>query len=125
MISHVSLGTKDLARSGMFYDAIFAPLGIVRMAGTKPGEIAYGPQGAGLFWLYEVAALDRLASPGTHVAFAAASSEQVHSAAEAAKNLGAPFTRDPGHHPDIAADYYGTIFLDPDGHKLEIVFEQS
>ena len=26
-----------------------------------------------------------------------------------------------GLHPDIAADYYGAVLLDPDGNKLEIV----
>ena len=60
---------------------------------------------------------------GTHVAFQARSREQLHEAAEAAAGAGSTFTRQPGPHPDIALDYYGAVFLDPDGHKLEIVVE--
>jgi hypothetical protein len=31
MIDHLSLGVSDLARSGMFYDAVLAPLGYERL----------------------------------------------------------------------------------------------
>ena len=34
---------------------------------------------------------------------------------------GATVVRAAGAHPDIAPDYYGAVFLDPDGNKLEIV----
>jgi len=125
MISHMSLGIRDVATSTPFYDSILGPLGYSRRADTKPGEISYGPPGAALFWLYETPAAGQLASPGTHVAFRAASRDSLHLAAHAAKGFGAPFTREPGPHPDIAADYYGAIFLDPDGHKLEIVVEAA
>ena len=121
MISHCSLGVSDGAASAAFYDALFGQLGFQRLAGTKAGEYAWGPAGSGLFWLYAVGDKERLASPGTHVAFQAASREVVHKAAEAARALGATFTREPGEHPDIATDYYGAILLDPDGHKIEIV----
>jgi catechol 2,3-dioxygenase-like lactoylglutathione lyase family enzyme len=125
MISHMSLGISEVAKSATFYDAIMEPLGYSRMADTKPGEIAYGPPGAALFWLYEMPAASQLASTGTHVAFRATSRDSFHQAAEAARELGVTFTREPGPHPDIAADYYGAVFLDPDGHKLEIVVEAA
>lgn len=125
MLSHVSLGVKDLVASTAFYDAVLRPLGYPRIAGTKPGEVAYGPAGAGLFWLYEIAGAGELASPGTHIAFRAAARDAVHDAARSARALGSAFSRDPGPHPDISEDYYGAIFLDPDGHKLEIVVEAA
>lgn len=125
MISHVSLGVVDLGRSGSFYDTVFGPLGYVRYAETKPSELAYGPPGEALFWLYEVVPANDLASPGTHIAFQAANRDAVHEATSAAKHLGSQFTREPGAHPDIAPDYYGAVFFDPDGHKLEIVVEAS
>jgi catechol 2,3-dioxygenase-like lactoylglutathione lyase family enzyme len=121
----MSLGIREVAKSAPFYDAILVPLGYSRVAETKPGEIAYGPPGAALFWLYETPAATQLAGPGTHVAFRAASRDDLHQAAQAAKAFGAAFTREPGPHPDIAADYYGAVFLDPDGHKLEIVVEAA
>ena len=124
MISHCSLGVRDACVSASFYDAVFTPLGFARLAGTKPGELAWGPPGAGIFWLYVMGnEAERLASPGTHVAFSAPSREAVHAAAEGARAVGASFSREPGEHPDIAADYYGAILLDPDGHKIEIVVE--
>ena len=123
MISHLSLGVRDVGASASFYDALFAPLGFERLAKTRIGELAWGPAGQGLFWLYETALEERLASPGTHVAFRARSRQAVQAAAEATRALGATFTREPGPHPDIAPDYYGAILLDPDGHKLELVVE--
>ena len=123
MLSHCSLGAADLAASADFYDAFFAPLGYVRLADTRDNELAYGPPGEGHFWLYAADAAERLASPGTHVAFRAATQNAVHAAADAARARGATFTREPGPHPDIAPDYYGAILLGPDGHKVEIVVE--
>ncbi len=125
MISHMSLGVRDFARSGPFYDAVMEPLGYPRASGTKAGELAYGPAGSGVFWLYETPGDGPLASPGTHVAFRVETKDGVHRAAEAAKGFGSTFTREPGPHPDLAPDYYGAIFLDPDGHKLELVVEPA
>ncbi|HUP66630.1 MAG TPA: VOC family protein [Sphingomicrobium sp.] len=123
MISHLSLGVRDLGRSGTFYDAVLAPLGCSRSAGTKMGELAFGPAGQEIFWLYEVADEGRLSSPGTHVALQVADREALHSAADAASEAGCTFTRQAGRHADIGPEYYGAIFLDPDGHKIELVVE--
>ena len=123
MFDHLSVGVRDLSAARAFYDAFFAPLGYVRLAGTKANELAYGPPGEGHFWLYAGDGGERLASPGTHVAFRAPTQDAVHSAADAARARGATFTREPGPHPDIAPDYYGAILLGPDGHKLEVVVE--
>ena len=123
MISHVSLGVRDLARSGRFYDAVLTPLGSSRSPAPQPGELAYGPRGEGIFWLYEIPGEGPLASQGTHFAFTASDRDALHAAAEAARADGREFTREPGLHPDIGPDYYGAIFLDPDGHKIELVVE--
>jgi len=123
MISHVSLGVRDLARAGRFYDAVFGALGSSRSAATQPGELAYGPDGQGVFWLYEVAGDGPLGSQGTHFAFAAPDRDALHAAADGARADGCTFTREPGAHLDISADYYGAIFFDPDGHKIELVVE--
>jgi catechol 2,3-dioxygenase-like lactoylglutathione lyase family enzyme len=123
MISHLSLGSADLAKSTRFYDSVLEPLGFGRFDGAKAGEAAYGPSGTGVFWLYQVEQSAGLAGPGSHVAFQAASREQLHKAAKAAADAGSKFTREPGPHSDIAPDYYGAIFFDPDGHKLEVVVE--
>jgi catechol 2,3-dioxygenase-like lactoylglutathione lyase family enzyme len=125
MISHVSLGVREFAKSAPFYDAILDPLGYPRVADTKPNELAYGPPGAALFWLYETPGEGSLASAGMHIAFQVATREHLHRAATAAKEFGSAFAREPGAHPDIAPDYYGAAFFDPDGHKLELVVEPA
>ena len=120
MFDHLSLGVSDLEASGRFYDALFAPLGAAKSL-EKPGEIAYGPGGeTSLFWLYPVEG-DRISGLGTHIAFTADSRDAVNRAFEAAVAHGATVVRAAGPHPDIAPDYYGTVLLDPDGNKLEIV----
>ena len=87
MISHVSLGVREFAKSAPFYDAILDPLGYPRVADTKPNELAYGPPGAALFWLYETPGEGSLASAGMHIAFQVATREHLHRAATAAKEL--------------------------------------
>jgi catechol 2,3-dioxygenase-like lactoylglutathione lyase family enzyme len=123
MISHLSLGVSDLGRSGEFYDAMLAPLGCSRSAAAKSGELAFGPEGQGIFWLYEIAGDGPLGSPGTHVAFQVADRDALHLATDAVAEHGCTFTREPGPHPDIGPDYYGAVLLDPDGHKIELVVE--
>ena len=123
MISHLSLGVRDLGRSSEFYDAILTPLGCSSSAAAKSGELAFGPEGKGIFWLYEIAGDGPLGSPGTHVAFRVADRDTLHSATAAAAEHGCTFTREAGAHPDIGPDYYGAVFLDPDGHKIELVVE--
>jgi catechol 2,3-dioxygenase-like lactoylglutathione lyase family enzyme len=123
MISHLSLGVRDLGRSGDFYDAVLTPLGCSRSPGMQPSELAYSPDGQGIFWLYEVAGEGPLGTQGSHLAFAVADREALHADADAARSGGGTFTRDAGPHPDIGPEYYGAIFLDPDGHKIELVVE--
>ena len=123
MISHVSLGVRDLDRSGKFYDSVLAPLGCCRSPATEANELAYGPGGQGVFWLYEIAGDGPLGSPGTHVAFQVANRNALHASAGEARTAGCTFTREAGPHSDIGPDYYGAIFLDPDDHKIELVVE--
>lgn len=119
MFDHLSLGVRDLTAAGAFYDALFAPLGHAKTHADE-NELAYGPEGARLFWLYPVGG-DRIAGLGAHIAFRAESSAAVDAAYDAALAQGATTVRAAGPHPDIAPDYYGAVVLDPDGNKIEIV----
>lgn len=124
MIDHVSLGVRKLDRARRFYDALLAPLGHAVSRETE-AELAYGPGGeAGSFYLYPVTK-GRVAGVGAHVAFRAASRSAVNEAHAAATGQGAVSLRPAGSHPDISPDYYGTVLLDPDGNKLEIVLADS
>ena len=123
MLGHVSFGVADLERAAAFYDAVLAPLGYVRVWSNERGA-GFGELGGN----------DRLAlfargadaSPpgaGFHLAFDAPDPSAVdafHAAALAAggKDAGAP-----GLRPRYGPTYYAAFVLDPDGHKLEAVWQ--
>lgn len=121
ILSHVSLGTDDYPRARAFYDAVLGTLGIGCVM-ELPGGAAYGrafPE----FWVQtphdggkaEVA-------NGVHVAFLAASREQVDAFHARAVALGADDDGAPGPRPHYGEPYYGCFVRDPQGHKIEAMF---
>jgi catechol 2,3-dioxygenase-like lactoylglutathione lyase family enzyme len=120
-LSHVSLGTDDLARATAFYDRVLAAVGCRRVA-AEPGAVAYGrayPE----FWVQTPIDGRRAGvGNGTHVAFLARSREEVHAFFDAACAAGAVPEGAPGPRPHYGAPYYGCFVRDPDGHKIEAAF---
>jgi catechol 2,3-dioxygenase-like lactoylglutathione lyase family enzyme len=122
MFDHLSIGVRDLDAAARFYDAVLQPLGHAK-AWAQPTELAYGPKGESrLFWLYPVSG-EQVAGLGAHIAFAGDSKAAVDAVFAAAMANGASALRAAGPHPDIAPDYYGLVVLDPDGNKIEVVFD--
>jgi catechol 2,3-dioxygenase-like lactoylglutathione lyase family enzyme len=119
MFDHMSIGVRDLAVAGRFYDALLQPLGHA-MTWQQEREVAYGSAGARDFWLYPVDG-SQVAGLGVHIAFRAETRAAVDAAYDAAIEHGAQTLRAAGLHPDIGPDYYGAIVLDLDGNKIEIV----
>jgi catechol 2,3-dioxygenase-like lactoylglutathione lyase family enzyme len=119
MFDHLSVGVRNLSAARTFYDAFFAPLGCANTLAAE-AELAYGPGADRSFYLYPVKG-DQVAGLGTHIAFSADSQAAVDAAYAAAVAHGAAVVRAAGRHPDISADYYGAVLLDPDGNKLEVV----
>ena len=122
MFSHVTVGTDDLARAMVFYDAALAPLGLSRvMTRVGYGFAGYGPEG-GKSSFFLCRPFDGGAASvgnGTHIAFLAPSRAGVtafHAAALAAggKDEGAP-----GPRPDYHEHYWGAYVRDLDGNKLQ------
>jgi catechol 2,3-dioxygenase-like lactoylglutathione lyase family enzyme len=118
MIDHVSIGVRDLAVAGRFYDAALAPLGY-RCLYEGDGSRGYGREHPA-FW---VSAAERPvpADPhsGLHVCFIApnrASVDGFHAAAlgHAGQDNGAP-----GPRPDYGPNYYAAFVVDPDGYRIE------
>jgi catechol 2,3-dioxygenase-like lactoylglutathione lyase family enzyme len=125
MISHLSLGTRDLDRAQAFYDAALGALGYARVwrADTAVG---YGVPGGD----DKLAIKDRSAEPGPlaagpgfHLAFAAPSREAVDAFHAAALAAGGTDDGAPGLRPHYGERYYAAFVSDPDGHKLEAVHQ--
>lgn len=129
MLHHISLGVADIERATVFYDAVLAPLGYVRVwSDLRPGEqgqaVGYGlPGGGDKLALKQVARDVPAAMPGFHLAFAAASSHAVAAFHAAAVEAGGQDNGRPGLRPCYGPDYFAAFVIDPEGHRLEAVFK--
>ena len=119
MIDHVSLGTTRYAEAVDFYRRALAPLGLALQRDTG-AEAAFGTAENWSFFLYPVTAGERVTAPGMHVAFGAASRSQVAAVHEAALSSHAADLFTPRERPDISASYFGAMFTDLDGHRIEV-----
>lgn len=126
MISHLSLGVSDLARSAAFYDAVLSTLGYVRLF-THERAVGYAPPGARdePFAILAVADGARVAGAGCHVAFAAAERRAVDRFHAAALLGGAADEGAPGLRPKYGPGYYAAFVRDLDGHRLEAVHREA
>ncbi|MCH9685138.1 MAG: VOC family protein [Deltaproteobacteria bacterium] len=120
MVSHVSLGVRDLRRAVAFYDAVMATLGVARVWSTDEA-VGYGPPGGddelALFLRPSGAGLG--AGSGFHLALRAADAAAVDAFWTAALAHGGADEGPPGLRPHYGAEYYAAFVTDPDGHKLE------
>ena len=120
MLHHISLGVRDLALSGAFYDAALGALGFRRVF-DGDRSVGYGlVDGQDLLLLN----LDPRASPpgaGFHLAFSAPSRAAVDAFHAAALRIGGQDNGPPGLRPDYGPDYYAAFLVDPDGHRIEAV----
>lgn len=127
MFSHATVGTNDIGAASAFYDAVLAPLGLVRRAVTPDG----GPAAA--CWVMEGSPLPRFyvyvpfdgkpasAGNGCMVAFAATSPAAVRAAHAAGLAAGGIDEGAPGPRPHYGDGYYGAYLRDPDGNKIHVV----
>lgn len=121
MFHHVSIGVSDLARSAAFYDAVLATLGHARFM-EKERTISWWPASGGpAFWINLRDGLSVPAGDGRHIAFRAATNEQVDAFHAAALAAGGRDDGAPGFRPEYRDTYYGAFVLDPDGHRIEAV----
>lgn len=124
MYSHIILGARDLELLGRFYDAVLAPLGLVRMGQEDDG----GPPGIGwvipgrhwpqFFVQLPFNGLPATWGNGTQVSFMAPSPAAVDAAWQAALARGGVDEGAPGIRAHYAPDYYGAYCRDPEGNKL-------
>ncbi len=115
VFDHVKLGVRDAEESKRFYRTVLAALDIPPL-----WESERGAQFANLV----VVEREPLSGP-THVAFVAASREEVDAFHRAGVEAGFRDNGPPGvreqYSSDEAGRYYAAFLLDPDGNNVEAV----
>lgn len=128
MFSHITVGTRNVARAAAFYDAVLVPLGMVRRDVVPDG----GPDAA--CWIFPGKNLPRFyvyipfnrepasAGNGNMVAFLAPNQPAVERAYLAGLAAGGIDAGYPGERAHYGVGYYGAYLRDPDGNKVHVVY---
>jgi catechol 2,3-dioxygenase-like lactoylglutathione lyase family enzyme len=119
VIDHVSIAVRNLDTARPLYDAVLAPLGLVRLV-DREGTIGYGKRYPE-FWLNSRPELIPTQNPGTHICLRASSESAVEQFHANALKGGASDEGAPGLRKAAVTTYFGAFFIDPDGNKLEAV----
>jgi glyoxylase I family protein len=131
-LSHLDLTVADLPRSVDFYDRVLRRLGYRRLDDVGAGAPCWSvsdPSG-GSFTIALKPALpenrttahDRYAPGLHHLAFHADSRKDVDEFHRFLRGIGATVLDPPAEY-GYTPGYYAVFFTDPDGIKLEVVFE--
>jgi catechol 2,3-dioxygenase-like lactoylglutathione lyase family enzyme len=120
MLDHLSLGTVNLERAIKFYDAILAPLGIVRVW-TRADGVGYGYPGDEDKLAIKLRQGAVVPGPGFHVAPTARTQLEVDTFFRAALDHGGTDDGKPGLRPHYGDNYYAAFVADPDGYRVEAV----
>jgi catechol 2,3-dioxygenase-like lactoylglutathione lyase family enzyme len=120
MIDHVSIGVRDLAACGAFYEAVLRTLGHTKMI-VRQGTIGFG-QKYPEFWLNERPDMTPVdADLGTHICFRAPDVATVQAFHAAALAAGGTSSGAPGPRPEYTAAYFAAFVRDPEGNGIEAV----
>lgn len=125
MFLYITLGTNDLARARQFYDAVLAPIGLIRRA-DEPSEVGYGAAADHRTRLWITAPFNGQPAStgnGTMPAFEAPSRAAVDAFHKAALANGGTDEGAPGLRP-YGPSFYACYVRDPDGNKLSAVCER-
>jgi len=118
MISHVSIGVRDLVKAGRFYDTALAALGYKRLYDSTDA-LGYGEKSPEL-WVMKV---ERPVKPdeasGLHLCFDAADRVGVDAFHKAGIKAGGRDNGKPGVRKDYGDNYYAAFLIDPEGYRLE------
>ena len=120
MITHVSIGVRDIDRSKRFYDATLEPLGYkcLRAARSLSGY-GYGRDSIALWVVQAERPVPADEKSGLHFCFAAPDTAAVDAFHSAAMASGGHDNGAPGLRPIYGPDYYAAFIIDPDGYRIE------
>jgi catechol 2,3-dioxygenase-like lactoylglutathione lyase family enzyme len=123
MITHISIGVRDIERSKRFYDAALEPLGYkcLRAARSLVGY-GYGRDSIA-FWVVQAERpVPADEKSGLHFCFAAPEAAAVDAFHTAALRAGGRDNGAPGLRPIYRPDYYAAFIIDPDGYRIEAYY---
>lgn len=122
VISHITLGSNDIERSGRFYDEVLGILGFERLPKPPGKPPAYEKNGMPTIYLYTPEdGRPATWGNGTHIAFVADTKEDVRAFHDSALKLGGTSEGEPDRRPHYDENYYAAYVRDPDGNKLQAV----
>jgi catechol 2,3-dioxygenase-like lactoylglutathione lyase family enzyme len=132
MIDHLSLAVIDYEKSVSFFDETLKILGIERVASFETDTFSctdYGVGGVARFTITVGSNLDPKEfigkTKGFHMAFTAPNAAAVDSWYYKSLALGAKDNGPPGIRPEYHPSYYAAFIIDPNGYRLEAVFQSS
>jgi catechol 2,3-dioxygenase-like lactoylglutathione lyase family enzyme len=120
MLHHSSLGVRDLAHAGAFYDAVLNALGFRRVF-EDDTAIGYGVEDDKDLLCLKLRPNATPPGDGTHLAFAAPSRAAVDAFHAAGLRHGGADNGAAGLRADYGDHYYAAFLVDPDGHRIEAV----
>ena len=119
MFDHVKFGVSDFAAAKAFYLQALAPLGVELVSEGPP---AYGVELGTRDGTVSLCLFQTEEKPAhLHLAFGAASRQQVDAFHREALAAGGRDNGAPGLRPHYHAHYYAAFVIGPDGHNLEAV----
>ena len=120
MIGYVTIGARDSAASGKFYDAFFGAIGHERKF-AEGGWIGYGRKGSDAHHVYVCPPFDKNLATfgnGMMIAFTARTQDEVKAAHQAGLAAGGSDEGAPGFRPADETSWYGAYLRDPTGNKI-------
>jgi catechol 2,3-dioxygenase-like lactoylglutathione lyase family enzyme len=118
MLSHVSIGVKNLAKARSFYDAALKPLGYKCVA-EDSGYVFYGAKSPEFGILEVKQPVPANPESGLHFCFEGQNRADVDAFYAAALNQGGKDNGKPGLRADYGENYYAAFVVDPDGYRVE------
>ena len=112
LYDHVQLHVRDLEENVRFYRTVLEPLGI---------PMVYARDSAAEFPNLALVT-GRPPSGPIHLAFRAATEEQVHAFHDTGVEAGFRSNGEPGLRPQYYGQYYAAYLLDPDDNNVEAVY---
>lgn len=123
VLSHASIGTRDLERMLGFYDRALGVLGCRRLS-EHPGAVGYGRDAPEL-WVQtpvDPSVDETNCGKGIHIGFAADSRDQVDAFFQAALAAGGEEESAPDERPHHGQPVYSAFVRDPEGRTVEASF---